>query len=68
MKQDVQKSQEFLNETYNLIKTRKDNQCNFIEGSKLLGGANTKIIYRVNGNYFYIYIQLINYKSIILDK
>lgn len=53
---DVQKSQQFLKETYNLIKVRKDNQCNFIEGSKLLGGSNTKIIYRHYATLYFVFV------------
>ncbi|KAJ3023174.1 UNVERIFIED_CONTAM: AP-3 complex subunit sigma-1 [Siphonaria sp. JEL0065] len=45
---DVRTQQETLKEIFRLVSNRPDSACNFLEGSALIGGNDTKIIYRVN--------------------
>ncbi|KAI8915495.1 Longin-like domain-containing protein [Powellomyces hirtus] len=43
---DVATQQTMLKEIFRLVNRRPDHTCNFLEGSALLGGQDTKIIYR----------------------
>ncbi|KAJ3125428.1 hypothetical protein HK100_010815 [Physocladia obscura] len=43
---DVRTQQQTLKEIFRLVSNRPDSACNFLEGSQLIGGNDTKIIYR----------------------
>ncbi|KAJ3379910.1 hypothetical protein HDU84_006321 [Entophlyctis sp. JEL0112] len=44
---DVRTQQDTMKEIFRLVSTRSESSCNFLEGSALIGGHDTKIIYRV---------------------
>ncbi|KAJ3341393.1 hypothetical protein HDU83_006624 [Entophlyctis luteolus] len=43
---DVRTQQDTMKEIFRLVSTRSESSCNFLEGSALIGGHDTKIIYR----------------------
>ncbi|KAJ3033593.1 AP-3 complex subunit sigma-1 [Rhizophlyctis rosea] len=53
---DVKTQQEMLKEIFNLISRRPDHVCNFLEGSALLGGQDTKIIYRHYATLYFVFV------------
>ncbi|TPX50560.1 hypothetical protein SeLEV6574_g00841 [Synchytrium endobioticum] len=53
---DVNTQQDMLKEIFALVHKRPDNVCNFLEGSALLGGTDTKIIYRHYATLYFVFV------------
>ncbi|KAI8611594.1 AP-3 complex subunit sigma-2 [Chytriomyces sp. MP71] len=53
---DVRTQQETLREIFRLVSTRPDSACNFLEGSALIGGNDTKIIYRHYATLYFVFV------------
>ncbi|KNC95869.1 uncharacterized protein SPPG_08733 [Spizellomyces punctatus DAOM BR117] len=53
---DVSTQQEMLKEIFRLVHKRPDHVCNFLEGSTLLGGQDTKIIYRHYATLYFVFV------------
>ncbi|KAI8801732.1 AP complex, mu/sigma subunit [Cladochytrium replicatum] len=53
---EVSAQQELLKEIYRLVSRRPDSVCNFLEGSALLGGVDTKIIYRHYATLYFCFV------------
>jgi AP-3 complex subunit sigma len=39
-----------------LVSKRPDTACNFLEGSKLLGGKDTRVIYRHYATLYFVFV------------
>ncbi|KAI8826858.1 AP complex, mu/sigma subunit [Fimicolochytrium jonesii] len=53
---DVKVQQEMLKEIFRLVNKRPDHVCNFLEGSELIGGQDTKIIYRHYATLYFAFV------------
>ncbi|KAJ1920992.1 Sigma-adaptin 3A [Tieghemiomyces parasiticus] len=53
---DVEVEQAILKEIHSLVARRPAQACNFLEGSKLLGGADTRIIYRNYATLYFVFV------------
>ncbi|KAI9209796.1 AP complex, mu/sigma subunit [Polychytrium aggregatum] len=53
---EVKVQMDLLKEIYRLVSVRPDNICNFLEGSALLGGQDTKIIYRHYATLYFCFV------------
>ncbi|KAI9106218.1 AP complex, mu/sigma subunit [Phlyctochytrium arcticum] len=53
---DVKAQQDMLKEIFRLVCKRPDHVCNFLEGSALLGGQDTKIIYRHYATLYFVFV------------
>ncbi|KAI8590935.1 AP-3 complex subunit sigma-1 [Geranomyces variabilis] len=53
---DVATQQSMLKEIFRLVNKRPDHVCNFLEGSALLGGQDTKIIYRHYATLYFAFV------------
>ncbi|TPX57856.1 hypothetical protein PhCBS80983_g03534 [Powellomyces hirtus] len=53
---DVATQQTMLKEIFRLVNRRPDHTCNFLEGSALLGGQDTKIIYRHYATLYFAFV------------
>ncbi|KAJ3290091.1 clathrin adaptor, sigma subunit/coatomer, zeta subunit [Rhizoclosmatium globosum] len=53
---DVRTQQETLKEIFRLVSNRPDSACNFLEGSALIGGNDTKIIYRHYATLYFVFV------------
>lgn len=45
-----------MQEIYSLVSKRPDTVCNFLEGSKLLGGKDTRVIYRHYATLYFVFV------------
>ncbi|KAI9295643.1 Adaptor protein complex sigma subunit [Neoconidiobolus thromboides FSU 785] len=52
----VPKQQEILNEIFSLVSKRPDTACNFLEGSQLIGGKDTRVIYRHYATLYFVFV------------
>ena len=53
---DVDLQSQILREVFTLVSKRPVNACNFVEGSKLLGGDGTRIIYRLFATLYFVFV------------
>ncbi|ORX80813.1 Ap3s1 protein [Basidiobolus meristosporus CBS 931.73] len=53
---DVAVQQQILKEIYSLVSQRSDTVCNFLEGSTILGGPDTRIIYRHYATLYFVFV------------
>ncbi|KAJ1980264.1 Sigma-adaptin 3A [Dimargaris verticillata] len=53
---DVDLQQQIVKEIHSLVVKRPAAACNFLEGSKLLGGADTRIIYRNYATLYFVFV------------
>ncbi|KAI9008236.1 AP complex, mu/sigma subunit [Gaertneriomyces semiglobifer] len=53
---DVDAQQEMLQEIFRLLNKRESHASNFLEGSELLGGQDTKIIYRHYATLYFVFV------------
>ncbi|KAI9358569.1 AP complex, mu/sigma subunit [Zopfochytrium polystomum] len=53
---DVRTQQEMLKEIFRLISRRPETACNFLEGSSIVGGHDTKIIYRHYATLYFVFV------------
>ncbi|KAK9762877.1 Sigma-adaptin 3A [Basidiobolus ranarum] len=53
---DVSLQQKILEEIFSLVSERLDTECNFLEGSTLLGGPDTRIIYRNYATLYFVFV------------
>ncbi|RKP36128.1 adaptor-related protein complex 3 sigma 1 subunit, isoform CRA_a [Dimargaris cristalligena] len=53
---DVDLQQKIIKEIHSLVARRPAIACNFLEGSKLLGGADTRIIYRNYATLYFVFV------------
>ncbi|KAJ1656325.1 Sigma-adaptin 3A [Dispira simplex] len=54
--QSLELQQEVVKEIHSLVARRPAVACNFLEGSKLLGGADTRIIYRNYATLYFVFV------------
>lgn len=54
--QDIATQQALVQEIYSLVSKRPDTACNFLEGSKLLGGKDTRVIYRHYATLYFVFV------------
>eukprot|EP00160_Parvularia_atlantis_P016413 Unigene5200_Nuclearia_a/m.15953 Unigene5200_Nuclearia_a/g.15953 ORF Unigene5200_Nuclearia_a/g.15953 Unigene5200_Nuclearia_a/m.15953 type:complete len:163 (-) Unigene5200_Nuclearia_a:92-580(-) len=52
---DEAMQQQIVKEIFSLVVKRPDNLCNFLEGSSLLGGTETRLIYRHYATLYFIF-------------
>lgn len=45
-----------MQEIFSLVSKRPDTACNFLEGSKLLGGKDTRVIYRHYATLYFVFV------------
>ncbi|KXN73811.1 adaptor-related protein complex 3 sigma 1 subunit, partial [Conidiobolus coronatus NRRL 28638] len=53
---DTFDQQQIIQEIFSLVSKRSDLACNFLEGSKLLGGSDTRIIYRHYATLYFVFV------------
>ncbi|RUS26890.1 clathrin adaptor complex small chain-domain-containing protein [Jimgerdemannia flammicorona] len=53
---DIATQQALIQEIYSLVSKRPDTVCNFLEGSQLLGGKDTRIIYRHYATLYFVFV------------
>ncbi|KAI7886948.1 adaptor-related protein complex 3 sigma 1 subunit [Lichtheimia hyalospora FSU 10163] len=53
---DIATQQALVQEIYSLVSKRPDTACNFLEGSKLLGGKDTRVIYRHYATLYFVFV------------
>ncbi|KAI7858685.1 adaptor-related protein complex 3 sigma 1 subunit [Circinella umbellata] len=53
---DIATQQALVQEIYSLVSKRPDTVCNFLEGSKLLGGKDTRVIYRHYATLYFVFV------------
>ncbi|CAG8479576.1 2492_t:CDS:2, partial [Cetraspora pellucida] len=53
---DIGTQQALLQEIYSLVSKRPDTACNFLEGSQMLGGKDTRIIYRHYATLYFVFV------------
>ncbi|KAK9712943.1 Sigma-adaptin 3A [Basidiobolus ranarum] len=53
---DVSAQQQILKEIFSLVSKRSDTVCNFLEGSTILGGPDTRIIYRHYATLYFVFV------------
>eukprot|EP01134_Creolimax_fragrantissima_P001918 CFRG1918T1 len=51
----IELQQQILKETFDLVTKRSDHVCNFLEGGKLLGGPDTRVIYRHYATLYFVF-------------
>jgi AP-3 complex subunit sigma len=54
--QDIATQQALIEEIFSLVSKRPDTVCNFLEGSKLLGGKDTRVIYRHYATLYFVFV------------
>jgi AP-3 complex subunit sigma len=54
--QDIATQQALVQEIFSLVSKRPDTACNFLEGSKLLGGKDTRVIYRHYATLYFVFV------------
>ncbi|KJE92829.1 AP-3 complex subunit sigma-1 [Capsaspora owczarzaki ATCC 30864] len=47
--------QQIIRETFFLVSKRSDNVCNFLEGGTLIGGSDSKLIYRHYATLYFVF-------------
>jgi hypothetical protein len=55
-KKDIATQQALVQEIFSLVSKRPDTACNFLEGSKLLGGKDTRVIYRHYATLYFVFV------------
>ncbi|CAO3563718.1 unnamed protein product [Mortierella alpina] len=53
---DIATQQALIKEIFNLISKRPDTVCNFLEGSQMLGGQDTRVIYRHYATLYFVFV------------
>ncbi|RIB17782.1 clathrin adaptor complex small chain-domain-containing protein [Gigaspora rosea] len=53
---DIGTQQALLQEIYSLVSKRPDTACNFLEGSQMLGGKDTRVIYRHYATLYFVFV------------
>ncbi|GAA5807441.1 AP-3 complex subunit sigma-2 [Mucor flavus] len=53
---DIATQQALVQEIFSLVSKRPDTACNFLEGSKLLGGKDTRVIYRHYATLYFVFV------------
>ncbi|KAJ1673022.1 Sigma-adaptin 3A, partial [Spiromyces aspiralis] len=53
---DTSMQQQILKEIHSLVTRRSDTMCNFLDGSKLLGGSDTRVIYRHYATLYFVFV------------
>ncbi|KAF9955306.1 hypothetical protein BGZ65_003469 [Modicella reniformis] len=53
---DIATQQALIREIFNLISKRPDTVCNFLEGSQMLGGQDTRVIYRHYATLYFVFV------------
>ncbi|KAI9277577.1 hypothetical protein BY458DRAFT_488445 [Sporodiniella umbellata] len=53
---DIATQQALVQEIFTLVSKRPDTSCNFLEGSKLLGGKDTRVIYRHYATLYFVFV------------
>ncbi|KAI7904406.1 AP complex, mu/sigma subunit [Cokeromyces recurvatus] len=53
---DIATQQALIQEIFSLVSKRPDTACNFLEGSKLLGGKDTRVIYRHYATLYFVFV------------
>ncbi|KAJ2784535.1 Sigma-adaptin 3A [Coemansia javaensis] len=48
--------QEILREIHSLVAKRPDTQCNFLEGTRSIGGAGARIVYRHYATLYFVFV------------
>ncbi|KAL3093186.1 hypothetical protein niasHT_022636 [Heterodera trifolii] len=50
-----EEQQQIVRETFQQVSKRDDNVCNFLEGGKLIGGSDCKLIYRHYATLYFVF-------------
>ncbi|KAG0288834.1 hypothetical protein BGZ96_007433 [Linnemannia gamsii] len=53
---DIATQQALIKEIFQLISKRPDTVCNFLEGSQMLGGQDTRVIYRHYATLYFVFV------------
>ncbi|RHZ78777.1 hypothetical protein Glove_156g60 [Diversispora epigaea] len=53
---DIGIQQALVQEIYSLVSKRPDTVCNFLEGSQMLGGKDTRVIYRHYATLYFVFV------------
>ncbi|KAF9113917.1 AP-3 complex subunit sigma-1 [Mortierella sp. AM989] len=53
---DIATQQALIKEIFSLISKRPDTVCNFLEGSQMLGGQDTRVIYRHYATLYFVFV------------
>ncbi|KAG0169800.1 AP-3 complex subunit sigma-2 [Apophysomyces sp. BC1034] len=53
---DIATQQALIQEIFSLVSKRPDTVCNFLEGSQLLGGKDTRVIYRHYATLYFVFV------------
>jgi len=53
---DIGTQQALVHEIYSLVSKRPDTVCNFLEGSQMLGGKDTRVIYRHYATLYFVFV------------
>ncbi|KAI8320570.1 Adaptor protein complex sigma subunit [Martensiomyces pterosporus] len=53
---DTATQQQILREIHALISKRPDTLCNFLEGSQMIGGSDSRIIYRHYATLYFVFV------------
>ncbi|CAH1767242.1 15049_t:CDS:2 [Entrophospora sp. SA101] len=53
---DIATQQALLLEIYSLVSKRPDTACNFLDGSQMLGGKDTRVIYRHYATLYFVFV------------
>ncbi|CAG8519624.1 6638_t:CDS:2 [Funneliformis caledonium] len=53
---DTGTQQALIQEIFSLVSKRPDTVCNFLEGSQMLGGKDTRIIYRHYATLYFVFV------------
>ena len=52
---DEETQQQIIRETFQLVSKRDDSVCNFLEGGKLIGGSDHKLVYRHYATLYFVF-------------
>ncbi|GBC09002.1 hypothetical protein RclHR1_08540001 [Rhizophagus clarus] len=53
---DIGTQQALIQEIFSLVSKRPDTVCNFLEGSQMLGGKDTRVIYRHYATLYFVFV------------
>ncbi|CAG8480152.1 4761_t:CDS:10 [Paraglomus brasilianum] len=53
---DIPTQQNLIQEIFQLVSKRPDSVCNFLEGSQMLGGSDTRVIYRHYATLYFVFV------------
>ncbi|KAI9592842.1 Ap3s1 protein [Syncephalis fuscata] len=53
---DTQSQQQILQEIHHLLVQRPETDCNFLEGTRLVGGEDTRVIYRHYATLYFVFV------------